>query len=146
MSSIITQKGLYAVRAVLELARHGGSDRPLRMADIAKAQDIPPRFLEAILNQLRRAGIAESVRGPVGGYLLARPAQSVSVGEVLRAIQGPMQPVAQAPQVKRRTSFDVLTSLWGRAEGALNQVFDHTSFAQLLDEEAVNRGTLAFDI
>lgn len=146
MSSIISQKGLYAVRAVLELARHGRSDRPVRMADIAKAQDIPPRFLEAILNQLRRAGVAESLRGPVGGYLLARPARTVTVGEVLRAVQGPLQPVAQAPQSRRRTGFDVFAGLWTRAEGALTGVLDSTSFAQLLEEESAHQGTLAYDI
>lgn len=146
MSSIISQKGLYAVRAVLELARHSRSDKPVRMADIAKAQDIPPRFLEAILNQLRRAGIAESVRGPVGGYLLARPAQTITVGAVLRAVQGPMQPVAQAPQSRRRAGFDVFANLWSRAEDALTRTLDGTTFAQLLDEEAAHQGTLAYDI
>ncbi len=146
MSSIINQKGLYAVRAVLELARHGRSDRPVRMADIARAQDIPPRFLEAILNQLRRAGIAESVRGPVGGYHLARAPQAISVGEVLRAIQGPLQPVAQATPPRRRQGADVLASLWLRAEGALTTLLDGTTFAQLLDEEAANQGMLAYDI
>jgi len=89
---MISQKSQYAVRALLELAKRQGS-RPVKAAEIATAQWIPMRFLENILGQLRQAGLVESVRGKEGGYRLARPAEQVSVGEIIRLVQGPLSPV-----------------------------------------------------
>ncbi len=86
---VLSQKSQYAVRAVFELAKRHGNG-PVKAARIAEAQHIPVRFLENILGQLRQAGIVESVRGKEGGYRLSRRPQQVTVGEVIRLIQGPM--------------------------------------------------------
>jgi Rrf2 family protein len=78
----------YALRATAELAV--GGDRPVTAVQLAEAQQIPPKFLENILSQLRRAGLVRSQRGPEGGYWLARPATEIFLADVIRAIDGPL--------------------------------------------------------
>ncbi|MCW2899891.1 MAG: transcriptional regulator, BadM/Rrf2 family [Streptosporangiaceae bacterium] len=78
----------YALRAAAELTVAG--DHPVTAVQLAKAQQIPPKFLENILGQLRRSGIIRSQRGPEGGYWLARPADQISLADIIRAIDGPL--------------------------------------------------------
>jgi Rrf2 family protein len=88
----------YALRAVAELA---AAERgvPLSAERIAKAQEIPPKFLESILLQLRRGGVVNAQRGPEGGYWLARPANEISLAEVIRVVDGPLAHVrGQRPE------------------------------------------------
>jgi Rrf2 family protein len=81
----------YALRAVVELAATGGgAERPVTADQLAQAQAIPPKFLESILLQLRRGGVVNAQRGPEGGYWLARPANKISLAEVIRVIDGPL--------------------------------------------------------
>ena len=80
----------YALRATLELAANASDDRPVTSERMAQAQEIPAKFLESILLQLRRAGIVNSQRGPEGGYWLARPANEIALADVIRAIDGPL--------------------------------------------------------
>ncbi len=83
----LSNKGRYGVRALFDLAFHGeGACSQIR--DIAERQSIPPRFLEQIFQDLRRAGLVSSKRGPRGGYQLTRPARDVSLGEIITAIEG----------------------------------------------------------
>ncbi|MFC3500360.1 RrF2 family transcriptional regulator [Micromonospora krabiensis] len=92
----------YALRAVAELAATGsgpGRGRPVTADQIARAQEIPPKFLESILLQLRRGGVVNAQRGPEGGYWLARPAEEISLAEVIRVIDGPLAHVrGQRPE------------------------------------------------
>jgi Rrf2 family protein len=78
----------YALRAAAELAV--GGERPITAVQLAEAQQIPPKFLENILSQLRRSGLVRSQRGPEGGYWLARPASEIFLADVIRAIDGPL--------------------------------------------------------
>jgi Rrf2 family protein len=81
----------YALRAVVELASAAaGADKPVTADALAQAQGIPPKFLESILLQLRRGGVVNAQRGPEGGYWLARPADAISLAEVIRVIDGPL--------------------------------------------------------
>jgi Rrf2 family protein len=81
----------YALRAVVELASAaGGPHKPVTADALAQAQGIPPKFLESILLQLRRGGVVNAQRGPEGGYWLARPADAISLAEVIRVIDGPL--------------------------------------------------------
>ncbi|MEH1099361.1 RrF2 family transcriptional regulator [Micromonospora sp. CPCC 205561] len=94
----------YALRAVAELASvtvdaGAGRGRPVTADQIARAQEIPPKFLESILLQLRRGGIVQAQRGPEGGYWLARPAGEISLADVIRVIDGPLAHVrGQRPE------------------------------------------------
>jgi Rrf2 family transcriptional regulator, iron-sulfur cluster assembly transcription factor len=90
----LSNKGRYGVRAVFDIAFHS-EGRATQIKDIARRQGIPPRFLEQIFQDLKRAGLVTSKRGPRGGYALARPAGEVTVGDVVRAVEGPISMCAE---------------------------------------------------
>lgn len=85
----LSSKGRYAVRALFDIAFFNDG-QPTQVRDIAERQNIPQRFLEQIFQDLKRAGIVGSKRGPQGGYLLSRPASEIRLGEVVRIIEGPV--------------------------------------------------------
>ncbi len=135
----VSQKTQYAIRALFELAKRQGRGAT-RISEIAEAQAIPQRFLENILNHLKGGGFVESVRGKEGGYLLVRPAEEITVGEILRFVEGPLSPVeCVVPGKKGSCSMFgscAFRSLWRRAEQALEEVYDGTTFQQLVEQEA----------
>lgn len=141
---VLSQKSQYAVRAVFELAKRHGSG-PVAAARIAEAEHIPVRFLENILSQLRQAGFVESERGKEGGYRLSRRPQQVTVGEVIRLIQGPMETIECAESGPGRSSRSgvacplrpgcVLLPMWDKAHRAMMDVFDGTTFQDLVEQE-----------
>jgi Rrf2 family cysteine metabolism transcriptional repressor len=135
---VLSQKSQYAVRAVLELAKRHGSG-PVKAAQVAEAQYIPVRFLENILNQLRQAGTIESVRGKEGGYRLGRTPQEISVGEVVRLVQGAMSEIecagATGDAACSLQTGCVLLPMWQKAHQAMMDVFDGTTFQDLVDQE-----------
>jgi Rrf2 family transcriptional regulator, cysteine metabolism repressor len=134
----ISQKTQYAVRAVFELAKRQGRGAT-KISEIADAQAIPQRFLENILNHLKGGGFVESVRGKEGGYLLVRPAKELTVGQVLRFVEGPLSPVECMVDGKKAPcsmyGHCAFRSLWKRAEEALEEVYDGTTFDELVVEE-----------
>ena len=86
---MISQKTRYALRSLLYLVESGG-ERPVQLGAIAETQQIPRKYLELIMLDLKKAGIVTSVRGTSGGYRLARPAEEISFGEVIRNLEGPI--------------------------------------------------------
>jgi len=143
---MVSQKCQYAVRALFELAKRHGHG-PVKIAEIAEAQAIPMRFLEVILGQLRQAGFVESRRGKEGGYLLAVPPSLLTVGEVIRFVEGPLAPVScLAGEVRSVCPLHgscVFLGMWEKAGQAASAVYDGTTFQGLVDEEDRRRGTLA---
>jgi Rrf2 family transcriptional regulator, cysteine metabolism repressor len=145
---MITQKSQYALRALFELSKRADKG-PTRIEDIAKAQGIPQRFLEVLLNELKHAGLVEARRGPRGGYLLVKDPKTVTVGEVLEAVQGAFTPVECLPDP---TSADclyrgdcVFLSLWEEVRCAVQSVYDGTTLQDLLDREAVRVASTAYN-
>ena len=136
----VSQKCQYALRALFELAKRQGKE-PVRIADVAEAQAIPIRFLEVILGELKQGRFVESRRGKAGGYMLAVPPNQVTVGDVVRFVEGPLGPVScleenGAPDGLCPLHGDcVFLSMWGRAQSAVAQVYDTTSLQDLVDEE-----------
>jgi Rrf2 family protein len=124
----ISVKTDYALLALLDLASQPPGE-PVRTADIARRQKIPRKFLELILTGLKSAGFVESRRGAEGGYLLARPPESLTVGEVLRAMDGPT-----ANGGARRESETPFAETWRKVDAAVSGILDHTTFADLLHE------------
>lgn len=137
---LLSQKCQYALRAVFEVAKRSG-EGPIKIEAIARAQAIPPRFLAAILNQLKQGGFVESRRGADGGYLLGRPAHGLSVGEVIRFVEGPVAPVVCVTDKGSRScplrGQCVFMSMWREAQEAMENVYDKTSFQDLVDREAL---------
>ena len=129
----ITAKVDYAVRAAIELA---GADRthPVKGDRIAAAQDIPMKFLENILSELRRAGIIGSRRGSDGGYWLARPAKDVTVADIIRAGEGPLANVQGVrPEALQFTGTAVpLQRMWVCVRASLRSVLEHVTLADLV--------------
>jgi Rrf2 family protein len=139
----ISVKGEYALQAIFDLASQRPGE-PVRIADIAGRQKIPQKFLELILASLKQAGFVESRRGAEGGYLLARPADSLTVGEVLRFVEG-------SQQGKNRTRRKVdtpFTDMWQQVDHAVSGIIDKTSFAELLRgwQEKKNKYVLNWEI
>ena len=139
---MVSQKCQYAIRAVFELAKRHG-EGPVKIKDIAEVQAIPMRFLEIILNQLRRSGFVHSKRGAVGGYLLACSPDKLTVGEIVQFIEGPLAQVACMTDKARKACVlygnCVFLGLWERASKALSDVYDTTSFQDLVNAEAKMR-------
>lgn len=133
----MSQKCQYSIRATLELAKHHGKG-PIPISQIAANQAVPGRFLENILSQMRQGGFVESRRGVLGGYSLLRDPKNLTVGDLIRFVDGPLDPVkciAQQPKpcpLKGRCS---LIELWARARDALEKVYDGTTFQDLVDKE-----------
>jgi Rrf2 family cysteine metabolism transcriptional repressor len=122
----ISVKGEYALQAVLDLSIQRES-RPVKIADIARRQKIPQKFLELILANLKQGGFVESRRGAEGGYLLARAPNEITIGEVLRFFEGP-----QDGKTRTRKRGDTpFSDLWRRVDKAISDVIDTTTFADL---------------
>ena len=134
---LVSQKCQYALRAIFELARRVG-DRPVKIADIADAQAIPPRFLEVILGQLKQGKFVSSQRGSEGGYRLARQASGLTVGEIVRFVQGPIGPVgcltADPDQTCPLYGECAFLPMWKKVNSAISSVYDTTTFQDLLDQ------------
>lgn len=142
---IISTKCQYALRAVYEIARsnHG---RVLTIGDIAKAQRVPQRYLEGILNQLRKGGLLEAQRGRSGGYRLAKAPEEITVGEVVRLIDGPIRAVVCVEETKTidcplRTNC-VFLPTWKKVQEAIDHELDSADFQHLikLETEALRKG------
>lgn len=96
---MLSQKAKYALRALIHLADKAGED-VVSIGEIAVEENVPHKFLEVILSDLRRCGLVESRRGKRGGYRLARPAGEIAIGEVVRMIDGPLAPLRCASQTQ----------------------------------------------
>ncbi len=131
----ISAKAEYACLAVLALAQQGQDAPPLRIRDISQAYQIPDRYLVQILLQLKGAGLVTSTRGASGGYRLGRAASSISLGEILAAIEGPDNPQRDGSGANR-SSAAVLGPVWASVRAAERAVLDRTTIAQLAEQRA----------
>jgi len=121
----VSVKGEYALQALFDLACQTKRE-PVKIAEIARRQKIPQKFLELILASLKQGGFVESRRGAEGGYLLARSPEAITVGEVLRYIEG-----------RKRNRYvhgpgHPMFALWNRVDEAVSAVVDRTSFAEVV--------------
>jgi Rrf2 family protein len=127
----VSAKADYALRAVIELAAI--ADGPVKGERIAQAQEIPLKFLENILGDLRHAGIVRSQRGVEGGYWLARAPEDITVAEVVRAVEGPIANVRGVgpEQVEYAGSAERLREVWIAVRANLRAVLEHVTIADL---------------
>lgn len=134
----LSQKCQYTVRAVLELAKRYGSGA-VRASEIAANQAVPQRFLEIILNELKPSGIVESRRGVQGGYYLIPEPKDITVGQVIRLVEGPLDPVRCSGDTQNACCPLIencaLVGLWKQAKEAVEKVYDGTTFQDLVDKE-----------
>lgn len=119
----ISVKGEYALQAIFDLAMQPPGE-PVKIADIARRQNIPQKFLELILANLKQGGFVESRRGAEGGYRLARAADQLTIGEVIKFVE-------EGKKARRPTS-DAFTDLWKKVDASVSAVLDRTTFAELV--------------
>jgi len=126
----VSAKGEYAIKALLDLALHDRAGlQPIQ--EIAARQAIPQRYLEQVLLQLKRAGLLESRRGSAGGYRLSRPTDEVTVGAVLRAVEGSPSRESAARHHPHRDRSGDLSELWGEIDLAVSAVVDRVTLEDL---------------
>jgi len=133
---MLTMKAKYALRALCALSAARGER--LQARQLAVAADVPEKFLESILVELRKAGIVASKRGVQGGHTLARPPEDIMVGEIIRTLDGPIAPIRCASVTAYRACTDcpdpdacALRMLMGDVRDAMSEVIDNRSLQQL---------------
>src|SRR5271170_6301758 len=134
----ISQKGLYALKALMLLARRY-PEKTVKIREIAEDEELPEKFLELILLELKHARIVESARGAKGGYRLKRAPAKIFLGEIIRTIDGPLAPFEDAESLRRHVEQDSKHSaLFGvllSVRDAAAAILDHTSLADFCDHQ-----------
>jgi len=128
----VSAKADYAVRAMVELAA-AADEGPVKADRIAQAQEIPPKFLENIMSDLRNGGLVRSQRGVEGGYWLARPAAEINLAQVIRAVEGPLANVrgARPEAVSYSGSAESLREVWIAVRANLRRVLEAVTIADV---------------
>lgn len=144
----ITYKGDYALKAILDLALNYDSG-VVTIHDISKRADIPLKFLEQVLLDLKRGGFVESRRGKVGGYLLAKPPSQIKLGDVVRFIDGPIEPIA-CVEKKYSGCKDVyrcvFRNIWQRVTDATSDIVDNITFEDLAKQASKKKEEFVYSI
>lgn len=145
----ITYKGDYALKAILDLALHYDINSLVTIHDLAKHADIPIKFLEQVLLDLKRGGFVESRRGKIGGYLLAKAPAQIKLGEIIRFIDGPIEPIACAD--KKYTGCSdiykcVFKNVWQEVSKATSDIIDNITLEDLVNRVKSTKKTLVYSI
>lgn len=134
----LSTKGRYGLRALIDLAVHSQGGTPVSIMSISARQDLSERYLEQLMAMLKKAGIVRSIRGAGGGYVLARDAGDISVGDILRALEGKLDPVDCAgldPGGECRAADSCVTKyVWKRINESINRTVDEIRLDQLVAE------------
>lgn len=145
----ITYRGDYALKTILELAMHFGEEPAETIPELAEKLDIPNKFLEQILLDLKRGGFLESRRGKVGGYFLAKPPSQIRLGDVVRFIDGPIEPVACVDQHYRGCADIrgcIFRSIWSQVAESTAKIIDNITFEDLIKKVKAKEGALSYSI
>ena len=133
----ITTKGRYGLRALIDLAQYSEIE-PVSINSIAARQGISERYLEQLMTLLKKAGLIKSIRGAGGGYVLAKEMEEISVGDVLRALEGNLEPVECAAfhdeEACEAAGGCVTKYVWQRINESINKTVDEISLKQLVEE------------
>lgn len=133
----LSTKGRYGLRALIDLAQYSGTD-PVSITSISDRQGISERYLEQLMSMMKKAGLVTSIRGANGGYMLAKDLEEISVGDVLRALEGNLEPVecsALHPEEGCKAADSCVTKyVWQRINESINQTVDEMKLAQLVEE------------
>lgn len=134
----LSTKGRYGLRAVLDLAVHD-TDEAVALSQIADRQGISMNYLEQLIPKLRKAGIVKGIRGAQGGYILAKPADKISIGDILRALEGDLNPVDCAEVSNGESTCSnsdtcVTKYVWKRISDSINDAVDGIMLSELVEE------------
>ena len=144
----ITYKGDYALKTILDLSMHYGN-HPMTIHELAKRADIPIKFLEQILLDLKRGGFVQSRRGKIGGYLLSKHPSQIKLGEVIKFIDGPIEPIACVDK-KYHGCNDIykciFRNIWEEIAKTTSKVIDNITFEDLAKKASHCKPTLVYQI
>ena len=135
----LTTKGRYGLRAVIDLAKYAKKE-PVSLSDVAERQGISISYLEQLIAKLKKAGIVQSTRGAQGGYSLAKNPEEISVGEILRALEGSLSPVdcsavdGEGETECSASNFCVTKYVWKRINDSINDTVNNIFLSELLHE------------
>lgn len=135
----LTTKGRYGLRAVIDLAMYAKNE-PVSLSDVAERQNISISYLEQLIAKLKKAGIVQSTRGAQGGYALAKASEEISVGEILRALEGSLSPVdcsavdGEGETECSASNFCVTKYVWKRINDSINDTVNNMFLSELLEE------------
>jgi len=144
----ITYKCDYALKAVLDLALHHGGEL-VTIHDMAKRIDAPIKFLEQVLLTLKNGGFIESRRGSVGGYLLSKSPDKITIGEVVRFIDGPTDPISCVKEGYSNCADInrcVFKKIWQKVSKATSDIIDNVTFGDLVSQVSTGQEALAYSI
>lgn len=140
----LSSRGRYGVRAMFELALHyNGGSIPLRT--VAEKQAISENYLEQLISSLRKAGLVKSTRGAQGGYMLAKEPEQITVGDIVRVLEGPIAPVEcvgedNCSDVCQKADECVSKMVWEKLRDKINEVLDETTLADMVQEAKKIKG------
>lgn len=133
----LSTRGEYGLRAMFDLAMRQG-DSPTPLKDIAERQEISGHYLEQLIASLRKAGLVKSVRGAQGGYLLGRPPEDITVGDIVRILEGPIGPTEcvsqEEPTTCGRAENCIARQVWKRVRDSIVEVMDSITLGDMRDE------------
>ncbi len=144
----LTYKGDYALKAVLDLALHYNKELVISH-DLAKRIDAPIKFLEQVLMDLKKGGFVESKRGNIGGYLLSKAPSQITVGEVIRFIDGPIEPISCVREGYSKCvdiNKCVFKKMWQKISQATSDVIDNVTFEELVFQFNVEQKLFIYHI
>ncbi len=144
----ISTKGRYAARIMIYLALHSSDNAPVQKQKIAKSENISPDYVEQLLLKLRTASLVKSHRGIKGGFTLARPAELITIADVISATEGPLSLVSCADEKCPRAAACVTKPIWDAATYAIQKIFSSACIADLADQARIvhDSKSLTFEI
>ncbi|HOJ10691.1 MAG TPA: Rrf2 family transcriptional regulator [Clostridiales bacterium] len=137
----ISTKGRYGIKAMVDIALNysdENSDETISVKSIAERQNIPEKYLEQLFSVLKKAGLVKSIRGSYGGYFLARPPKNITIGEILRALEGDLAPVDCVIEKRKigkckRSNICITKYVWAKIRDGINHVVDEITLKQLAE-------------
>ena len=133
----LSTKGRYGLRALIDLAQYSG-EAPVSITSISARQELSERYLEQLMSMLKKAGLVKSIRGAGGGYVLAKDMEEISVGDVLRALEGSLEPVECAGLEPdggcKAADYCVTKYVWQRINDSISRTVDEIRLDQLVEE------------
>lgn len=139
----VTTRGQYGIKALFELAMRVDKE-PVPLREIAMRQNLPENYLEQLMAPLRKAGLVRSVRGAQGGYLLARDPELITIGDILRVLEGPVSLADGLIDSAEDGEDCVISGVWRQVQDAINNVIDNITLAQLREQELLRREKQAY--
>jgi Rrf2 family transcriptional regulator, iron-sulfur cluster assembly transcription factor len=134
----ISSRGLYALKVILDLSNHFQHSL-VHIIDLAERQNIPPKYLEQVLTQLKKAGLIQSKKGPKGGYSLCRPPKEIYVGDIVRLTERSMfsnRGIEESPGGNHDPTLNGFFGVLDEVEEAVASVIDRIDFAEIQEREA----------